>query len=413
MTLGLLHTPLVRCLTGVVALGALLTTAPAGASHEPGVRQVADNCDHSGSSNATGYASNKRMVRTKSGRQLAVFDPHPSGLNLRWRDPGKGWKNTTRGAVSDGNIPMTDGPNDRPASIAVTTASGVQRAWIVWAGPDFVHAPSALKMRRLTQLSNPSGPRIGPEVTLEPQGLGNVRADIAFERRASGPRGVVTWLHKMSETSHEVVTAWLSDLSARPILEGRTIHYTTSSDKPTGTLVPTPSGIALVARAGSLRMFTHWSTQDLASWSGGTAGADVASQAKPSAIALSSGAVLAVVESDVIQHVVEVVRFNAAGSQATTILETNAGYRDPSMAVTGDGALLAMVRNSDKALLTRRLRGSKWGNDAVELTNEGGGDYAWPNLLKKAGSHVNMLIDAGRCPTNKNSNAVISYSRSL
>jgi hypothetical protein len=412
MRFGVLRTPLLKGLTGVVALAALLTTAPADASHEPKVTQVAADCG-GGSSNATGYASNKRIVVTRSGRHLAIYDPHGSGLHLRWRDPGKGWKSTTRGAVSDGNIPMTDGPNDRPASIAVTTASGVQRAWIVWAGPDFAHYPSALKMRRLTKLSHPSGPRIGPEVTLEPQGLGNVRADIAFERRASGPRGVVTWLRKTGEDSHEVVTGWLSDLSARPVLKSRTIHYTTTSNKPTGTLVPTPSGVALVARAGSLRVFTHSSSQGLDSWGGGTASADVASQAKPSAIVLPSVAVLAAVESDVINHVVEVVRFNAAGSQAATILETDAGYMDPSLAATGDGALLAMVRHSDKALLTRRLRGSTWGKDVVELTNEGGGDYAWPNLFKKAGTHVRMLIDAGRCPTNKNSNAVISYSRSL
>jgi len=406
------RTPLLKGLTGVVSLAALLTAVPAGASHEPKVTQVADDCG-GGSSNATGYASNKRLTVTKSGRLLAIYDPHGSGLYLRWRDPGKGWKSTTRGAVSDGNIVMSDGPNDRPASIAVTTASGVQRAWIVWAGPDFAHYPSALKMRRLTKLSHPSGPRIGPEVTLEPQGLGNVRADIAFERRASGPRGVVTWLRKTGEDSHEVVTAWLSDLSARPVLKSPTIHYTTTSNKPTGTLVPTPSGVALVARAGSLRMFTHSSSQGLASWGGGTASADVASQAKPSAIVLPSGAVLAAVESDIINHVVEVVRFNAAGSTATTTLETNAGYMDPSLAATGDGALLAMVHSSDDALLTRRLKGSAWGKDVVELTNEGGGDYAWPNLFKKAGTHVRMLIDAGRCPTNKNSNAVISYSRSL
>lgn len=406
-----MHTPLARRLTGVVALGALLTTAPAGASHEQEVVQVADDCD-GGSSNATGYASNKRLAVTKSGRQLAIYDPHGSGMHLRWRDPGKGWKSTTRGAVSNGNIVMSDGPNDRPASIALTTASGRQRAWIVWAGYDFAR-PSAVMMRRLTGLSEWRGPHIGPEVILEPQGPGNVRADIAFERRASGPRGVVTWLRKTPEGRHEVVTGWLSNLSARPVLKGRTIHYTTTSNKPTGTLVPTPSGVALVAQAGSLRMFTHWSTQGLSTWGGGTASADVASQAKPSAIALPSGAVLAAVESDVINHVVEVVRFNAAGSTATTTLETNAGYMDPSLAATGDGALLAMVRSSDKALLTRRLKGSAWGKDVVELTNEGGGDYAWPNLFKKAGSHVRMLIDAGRCPTNKQHNAVISYSRSL
>jgi len=112
------QTRLVKSLTGVFALGALLAgPAPAEASHdEQKVREVADDCDHSGSSTATGYASNKRMVRTKSGRQLAIYDPHGFGLHLRWRDPGKGWMNTTRGAVSDGNMPMTDGPKSGPTS---------------------------------------------------------------------------------------------------------------------------------------------------------------------------------------------------------------------------------------------------------------------------------------------------------
>ncbi|MGI8791096.1 MAG: hypothetical protein ACR2I4_09475, partial [Actinomycetota bacterium] len=169
MRLGVVHTPLVRSLTGVVVLAALLASAPADASHEPKVTVVADDCD-GGSSNATGYASNKRLVVTKSGRQLAIYDPHGSGMHLRWRDPGKGWKGTTRGAFSNGNIVMSDGPNDRPASIALTTASGRQRAWIVWAGYDFAR-PSAVMMRRLTGLNDYRGPHIGPQVILEPQGL--------------------------------------------------------------------------------------------------------------------------------------------------------------------------------------------------------------------------------------------------
>ena len=204
MRFQVLRTPLLKGLTGVVSLAALLMAVPAGASHEQAVVEVADDCD-GGSSNATGYASNKRLAVTKSGRQLAIYDPHGSGMHLRWRDPGEGWKSTSRGAVLNGNIVMSDGPNDRPASIALTTASGVQRAWIVWTGYEFAR-PSAVMMRRLTGLSDPRGPHIGPEVILEPQGLGNVRADIAFERRASGPRGVVSWLRKTGEDSYEVVT---------------------------------------------------------------------------------------------------------------------------------------------------------------------------------------------------------------
>jgi hypothetical protein len=128
---------------------------------------------------------------------------------------------------------------------------------------------------------------------------------------------------------------------------------------------------------------------------------------------MNSGAILAAVESDVINHVVKVFKFNVAGTTVSKKLDTGPGYIDPSLAVTGNGALLAMVRSSDEALVTRRLADSKWRRQVVELTTEGGGDYAWPNLMKKVGTHLNMLIDAGRCPTNRQHNAVISYSRSF
>ena len=410
MKLAHLGPGLLKGVAGAMAVG-LMLAFPAAASNEQAVRSVADDCE-GGSSNATGYASNKRLVKTSKGRQLAIYDPHGSGIHLRWRDPGKAWNNNTRGAVTNGNIVMTDGPNDRPATIALTTVSGNQRAFIVWAGYSFAR-PSAVMMRRLTSLNDPRGPRIGPQVVLVPQGLGNVRADIAFERRPSGPHAVVTWLHKNAEDDYDLMTGWLSTLDARPTLKNPMVQYHTTSENPTGTLVSTTAGVALVARAGDLRMFTHSSSDGGLVWGSGSASVHVASQSKPSAILQRTGSVLVAVESDVTQHVVKVYRFNASGTTVSKRLDTGAGYMEPSLARTNNGALLAMVRSSDEALLTRRLKDSKWGRDVVELKTEGGGDYAWPNLMKKAQTHLNMLIDAGRCPNNKQSNAVISYTRSL
>jgi hypothetical protein len=403
-------------LAGVLALtGFLAGSLPANAADD-GVTQVAADPCNGGSSNPTFYSSNHRMVVTEGGRQLAVYDPHGSGLHLRWRNPGGLWQKSTTGAVSNGQFPMSDAANDRPASIALANVDGQQFAWVVWSGYNFSSSKiSGIYMRRLSSLDDSSGPRVGPQTMLAAPGRGQARVDLAFEQTASGPRGVITWLRRSGDTAYQVVTAWLSDVSESPVLVGQTVHYTSSVNQLTGTLVPTLTGIALVVRMDNLRMFTHDSTAPLTTWGGGSAASSVAKKARPSATMLSNGDILAAAERNTNDRITKIVRFNANGTVASSSLETPAGYKDPSIASDGTTAWVAMVRLSDGAIVSRRFNGVAWEADVVEVTSasQNGGDFASPNLVRTTDTHLRMLIDGKRCPSSAQRNAVIAYQRTL
>jgi hypothetical protein len=398
-------------LTGFVA-GSL----PAHAA-DAGVTQVgADPCN-SGSSNPTFYSNNHRMAVTDGGRQLAVYDPHGTGVTLKWRDPDGTWKGSTSGAVGDGHFPTTNSLIDRPASIAAAhdPVTRAQHAWVVYSSYSFSsNKIGAVYLRRLSDLDDPAGPHVGPEVMLTPAGLGHVRVDLAFESTLTGPRGVITWMRRTADSSYQIVTAWLSDLSETPTLVGQTVHYTTSTNQNTSTLTPTASGVALVARTNKLRMFTHSSVDPLTTWGGGGGGVSASAKSRPSAVALASGDVLSAVESNTTSHIVKVVRFNSTGATATTSLETPTGYLQPSIATNGTDAWVAMVRSSNDSVVTRRMTGPSWGGDVTEITAAaGGGDFASPNLVRTTDTHLRMLVDGKRCPTSSRRNAVIAYQRPL
>jgi hypothetical protein len=249
---------------------------------------------------------------------------------------------------------------------------------------------------------------------LTPAGRGHVRVDLAFESTLTGPRGVMTWMRRTGDTTYQIVTAWLSDLSETPALVGETVHYTTSTNQNTSTLTPTATGVALVARTNRLRMFTHRSVDDLTTWDGGGGGVSVSAKSRPSAVALASGDVLAAVEGNTTSHIVKVVRFNSTGSTATTSLETPTGYLQPSVATNGTDAWVAMVRSGNDTVVTRRMTGTSWGGDVTEITPAaGGGDFASPNLGRATDTHLRMLVDGKRCPSSSRRNAVIAYQRTL
>jgi len=85
MSVGTHRTPRLKRAAWTLPLGTLLAGAsPAGASHSPEVMEVAGDCE-GGSSNATGYASNKRLVMTRSGRELG-----PSCVPAVTTGPGRG-----------------------------------------------------------------------------------------------------------------------------------------------------------------------------------------------------------------------------------------------------------------------------------------------------------------------------------
>ena len=396
---------------------ALATGAPAAIAADPDLSEVAPRCN-GGSSNPTFYAGNRRTAVTAGGRVLVVYDPHGSGQQLKWRNAGSSsWSATTRGSVTNGQLLASgDIANDRTASIVVgRDSSGAERAWVVYAGYAFDKV-SAVKMRRLSDLDNPLGPSVGQEVNLEPAGLGNVRVDMAFEDTSSGPRAVLSWVRRTGDTQYQLVVAGLSSLDIdNPSLVNTTALYTGSSANTSGTLVPSSQGMRVVARTSKLKLFAHSPSAALTSWTTGSASVSLARKAKPAAVALSSGDILAVAESDTSAHVVKAIRFSSSGNSATTDLTTTSGYANPAVVHTnGDNALLVMVNRTSNSVVSRARTSSSWGADVTEIGPAAGGDYAWPNVLREpVGGYLRILVDGAKCSTNKQQNQVLAYSRLL
>jgi hypothetical protein len=398
----------------VAVAASLMGAAPARAAVS-GLTWASTACEteDSGSSNPTFYASNHRMVVTEGGRTLAVYDAHDAGQQLKWRNPGGEWRSDTTGATSNGYLTESL-PNDRPASLALTTGSdGRERGWLVWAGYGTTAEKLSdlpLELRRLSDLDSSAGPTVGNAVTVEPAGLGNLRPDVAFE----GDRGVVTWIERRSTVTYALMVAWFEDGSS-PTLHDRVVLDPDVGSEATATLVPTPDGMKLVARTGRLEIFSHAAGDPLATWRRGD-GVSASAYARPSAVALGSGDVLAAVESDTTNHVVEVVRFARATDNATISLGPVRGYNQPSVATDGSNAWVVMVRSSDGYLVSRQLTaGRGWSStDRVEVGDEAGGDYEWPNLVRDASDgRLRLLLDARRCPDHRFRNQVASYERAV
>jgi len=394
----------------------LATSAPAASAADPDLTEVASSCN-GGSSNPTFYAGNRRTAVTAGGRVLVVYDPHGSGQQLKWRDAGSStWRDDTRGVPNGQLLAPGDIANDRTASIVVGRDSlGAERAWVVYAGYDYKKV-SAVKMRRLSDLDSPLGPSVGPEVNLEPEGRGNVRVDMAFEDTSSGPRAVLSWVRRTGDTQYQLVVAGLSSLdSDTPSLVQTTALYTGSVANTAGTLVPSAQGMRVVARTSKLKLFAHSPSAALTSWTSGSASVSIARKAKPTAVALSSGDIIAVGESDTSAHVVKAIRFSSSGNTAATELTTSSGYANPAVVHTsGDNALLVMVNRTTNSVVSRARTGSSWGTDVTEIGPAAGGDYAWPNVMREpVGGYLRVLVDGARCPTSKQRNQVLAYSRLL
>ena len=156
-------------------------------------------------------------------------------------------------------------------------------------------------------------------------------------------------------------------------------------------------------------MYSHSPSSSASQWTRGAAGPVVGSASVPSATTLSSGDVLAAVESDTQAHVVKVVRF-AAGGAISTQLQAS-GYMQP--VITGDGtsAWLVMVRASDGAVVSRRLTGTSWSADRVEIAAEGGGNYAWPNLSRAVDGRLRLVVRGPSGTSNRS--AVLAFQREV
>jgi glucose/arabinose dehydrogenase len=371
-----------------------------------------------GSSQPTYYSSNHRTALTAGGRALTVYGRLSQGVQLAWRDAGGGWQSATRGAVADGLLLGGTGTGDWPASIAVARdASGAEHAWVVWSGARASSStPRPVQMRRLTGLDDPAGPSVGPLVTVDAPALGAYRADIAFERSSTGAtRGVIAWTRKASTAPlYELATTWFTDLGTdTPSFTGGTVLASSSSSNRYVTLEPAPGGMRAIQRGSSskLRFSMHSSSAALTSWTGSVSGAVVDSAAAPAGVALASGEVLATADLSLSAGTVVVQRWNALGSTVGTDLQLT-GYTQPSLATDGTRAWLVMVRKSDGFVVSRQYEPSTgWtAADRVEIGADGGGGYAWPNLVRDAGGHLRLTVRGTGSSTSRS--AVLAFQRS-
>lgn len=367
-----------------------------------------------GSSDPTFYASNRRLALTEGGRLLALFGRHAQGVQLAWRDPAGGWMTNTRGDVENGLLLGGSGTGDWPASITLARDSaGEQHGWAVWSGWN-AQSSAAVRLRRLSELDATEGPSVGPSVVVPSSGIGNSKADLAFERGPDGSfRGCIAWLQRGGASSWNVVVAWFTDLDAPgPAFHDTTVIFAASSGGRMPTLVPVADGLRLIVRgpSGKLQVFGHHASAPLATWWAGSRGITVGSSSVPGAVAMSSRDVLAAAESNTTDHVVTVQRFSADGARASIDLQL-AGYSKPSIAGDGADAWLVMIRLSDGYVVSRGFTAaSGWDQtDRVEIGPEGGGNLSWPNVLRETDGRLRLVV---RGPSGGSTrNAVLAFQR--
>lgn len=367
-----------------------------------------------GSSDPTYYPSNHRLAITRGGRLLALHGRHSSGVQLAWKDAGGGWQNRTTGSVGDGLLLGNTGTGDWPASIAVANdTSGAQHAWAVWSGAG-ENELRPVQLRRLSNLDGAAGPSVGPPVDVSPNGTVQDRADIAFERTPSGnSRGAVIWVKKTSDTSWDLLVSWFTNLDADlPSFTSPTVLATATNSNVTATLVPTDSGLAAIVRTGTggLRMFKHNASDPLGTWATGATGMGASFKARPSAVALASGGVVAAADTDTTNNVVKVQRFSATGVPAPAEL-TLTGYAQPALAGDGTNLWLVLIRKSDGAVVTRQYTpASGWSStDRVEISGVAG--VAFPNTLRETDGRLRFLVRGPAGTTSRS--AALFFQRPL
>jgi hypothetical protein len=392
----------------------LLVDVDMGPAVHDGLSQVAPPTV--GSKLPTGFTTNHRMAITSGGRTLVLHGRHNQGVQLAWRDRrGTAWHTQTAGAVGDGLLLRGTGTGDWPASIALAPDSaGAEHAWVVW-GRQSYSSQTPVQMVRLSDLDSPDGPTVGSTIDVDAAPQGAYRPDIAFESvPGGGTRGAIVWARRSGDTLFELHAAWFTDLdSDAPAIQDDTVLVSDTNFKRWGTLVPTSDGMRVVARSASnqVRVFSHSAGDPLTSWSSGSPGVNVAAD-DPAAVAVDSGEILAAVETDDTNHVLVVQRFSTAGVPDFPEL-TLTGYSQPTLATDGSNAWLVMIRQSDGYVVSRHFTpGSGWSTtDRVEIGAEGGGNYAYPNAVRRTDGRLRFVVRGPAGDTTKF--AVLEFQRPL
>jgi hypothetical protein len=391
----------------------LLVDVEMGTEEHDGLSQIA--APTIGSSDPTYLPINHRIAVTSGGRTLVVHGRHADGLQLAWRDRGgAGWHTQTTGAVSDGRLLSGMGTGDWPASIALAPDSaGVEHAWVVWGRKGYSYL-KPVQMARLSNLDDPGGPTVGPTMSVDAAPRGAYRPDIAFEAvPGGGQRAAIVWGRRSGDALWEVHAAWFTDLdSDTPALHHDAVLIGATTATRWGTLSPAATGMRVAARgaSGKLRIYAHDATAPLSSWTEGAAGITVADDG-PAAVALDSGEILAATETNTTNHVVTVQRFSPSGAPAPPGLQLT-GYAQPTLATDGLQAWLVMIRKSDGYVVSRQLTAGLWSpTDRVEIGAEGGGNYAFPNAVRRTDGRLRLVVRGPAGGTTRT--AVLAFQRPL
>jgi len=375
---------------------------------EPILSTVADPLD--GSSAPTAFANNHRAAVTSGGRELVVFGRHGLGVQLAWRDGSGPWSHTTRGGALDGMVLTGTGTGDWPASVVVARDSlGVEHAWVAFGG-DATTSNKSVFLRRISELDDPAGPFLEPTVVVAEAGSGAGLVDLAVEQGAR--RGAVTWSARTATGTFEQRVAWFTDLDTpTPPISAPVARSSGLSGYLSGTLVPTPTGLALAYRNGAnrLQVDLHRDTDPIDVWTTGTPGVVIPSKVHVGAVGLASGEVLATTVTNTTTNVLAVQRFDATGAAGPVELSVP-GYRDGSLATDGTDAWLVAVRTSDGVVVSRTRVGGAWDLSArIEVGSEGGGGYGWPNLLRTVDGSIRLVVQGPAGSTKQR--AVLSFAR--
>jgi hypothetical protein len=365
-----------------------------------------------GSSDPTYYAGNHHIAVTPAGRRLVVHGRHVDGVQLAWSDDGTTWSNATQGGVADGRLLSGTGTGDWPASIVVADTPAGVAAWVVY-GSVNAKANATVWVRRLLDLDAAGGPTVGLPIPLSAEGsTGGARPDLAIAPGVDGRvHAVAVWSRataageELVEASFEITATGATFFPATPI---------SVSDSATKTATVEAHGgrfyVAARSGGGKLRISSR-TVEPTGGWTSGPVGPVLSSAARPAAV-VHGGRLHVAFESDTTSHVTAV---HPVGDDLVVqpARFTVADLAQPVLATTGDALLVVGVRWSDGLVVSRQFATSLE-PAVVEVGVAGGGNHAWPNVVRAAtDGRLRLVVRGPRGSTANSATTVLAFERPL